>query len=105
MKKKEKSNIINSLMGFYHVVCNLHKGLGAIDDVMLRGILFTERVYQLILFHKTFTDNNKISIPKIDQMFMQYCDKFLEQLKLTDGVVKDLVDKYNGKKERIGYII
>lgn len=105
MKKKERNKIINALMAFYQLICVLYDKLEEIPDINIRAMAFQEHVFQLMLYHKEFTDLYKIKIPKIDSSYTDYCKNFTKKIMNMEKNITEMVLGINKKDDNIGYII
>lgn len=104
MKKKETEKILNSLMGFYQVACSLYDGLQNVKDEVIKAIVFKEHFLRLVIHQKEFTDKHNILIPKLDDMYRNYCAEFTDKIIANDSAIKEVAEKYK-KSTNIGYII
>jgi len=104
MNKKEKAKILNSLMGFYQISCGLFESLTSVQDDMLKGVLLKEHLFQLLAYHKEFTDKYSISIPEIDETYKLYCDEYGNKMEKLSELFKATVNEYKKKDDSLGYI-
>lgn len=104
MNKKEKQKIADTLMAFYQSACGLYEGLANIEDEEVHDAVFKEHMFQLLLYHKAFTDEHKILIPEITELYTKYCKNFTRKLMSMEHLLKNIVMKIKKKEEDIGYI-
>jgi len=104
MNKKEKAKITNSLMAFYQISCGLFESLCSVQDEMLKGILLKEHLFQLLIYHKEFTDKYSISIPKVDETYKTYCDEYSGKMEKLSELFQQTIKEYKKKDDGLGYI-
>ena len=109
MNKKETDKILNSLMAFYQVVCNLHEGLEKVEDMEIHGILLKEHIFQLLVHHKQFTDTYHVGLPKLNGTYKTYCDEYNKKVMASEHILQKLIDNTKNvkklKDDDLGYII
>lgn len=105
MNKKEKQKILDSLMGFYQIICGIFEGLARIPDERLQGIVLKAHIFQLLNYHKEYTDKFEILVPDVDTMYKDYCDGYTKSVISSEELLKKMTKEYNKKSsgEGVGY--
>jgi len=91
-------------MAFYQISCGLFESLASVQDDMLKGVLLKEHLFQLLVYHKEFTDKYSISIPEVDETYKQYCDEYGCKMEKLAELFKTTVEAYKKKDDSLGYI-
>lgn len=104
MNKKEKLKIVNSLMGFYQISCGLFEGLNGIQNDKLKGLLLKEHLFQLLVYHKEFTDKYKVQIPEVDETYTKYCSEYGKKIEKLTQLFTQVTKDFEKKDDDLGYI-
>ena len=102
--KKKTSKIVNSLMGFYQLACGLFESLAVIPDDTLKGLILKEHLFQLLMYHKEFTDKYTVGVPVVDAFYKTYCDEYTVKMKALTKKFTNIIDKHLKKNEGVEYI-
>ncbi len=107
MKKKtekmEKEKIVNSLMAFYQMTCDIVDDTQ--KDVQKKMFSVQGRLFNLIIYHAQFVTKDKILVPQVDENYTNYCTGFKEADSNFLKTFDETVEKLRKKDDKVGYII
>lgn len=90
---------METLMGFYQIIvtifdqCAIRFKDPIISSLMLKGHLF-----EIINFHKKNTEDDKIEIPKLGDIYQNYVKEWNTHIFSKENVLKKIVEDYKKNK-------